>query len=206
MTPTTRSIVHATLAAAFPAAPESVIKRAIDEVATAAVAVEVAAVTGTSTADATPAPAQRPAGDRPIVPPGEHTAEVLKAELRSIEWKRSDANPSGECASLRLKVGDNAFIFADVPTDWRTVREQLEASIGVGIDHLAAAVGRQCRVEIKHHDGRNGTKAVVAKWLPASTPAPAPTAPRGPSVIEGPGGGRRAKPVANDDDDGCIPF
>ena len=103
---------------------------------------------------------------REIVPVGTHEMEVAGAEIREVEWKRSDDNPRGECLSLRLRLGGFQFVFCDVPLDWKRQVTAVEIATGHGKADVAEMAGEIVRVRVEHFEGRNGTRAVVKEWLP----------------------------------------
>jgi serine/threonine protein kinase HipA of HipAB toxin-antitoxin module len=124
--------------------------------------------------------------EREIVPAGIHRATIKKAEERCVEWKKNDANPSGECLSLRLSVGNFQYVFADIPSDKTWLARQLAEALGiVAADGTLRIVpgdieGEEIEVDFKHFTNRQGvTKADVKAYLPkATTPAAAPPAKR----------------------------
>jgi hypothetical protein len=120
--------------------------------------------------------------EREIVPAGVHRATIKKAEERCVEWKKNDANPSGECLSLRLSVGNFQYVFADIPSDKTWLARQLAEALGiVASDGTLRIVpgdieGEEIEVEFKHFTNRQGiTKADVKAYVPKVTaPAAAP--------------------------------
>ena len=146
-------------------------------------------------------------------PSGPHVCEVVAASIGEVPWKVSDDNPKGECLKLRLRPeGNFAFVFNDVPLDWGRMLDAVAVSLGIGREELMQGdlVGKQARVVLKHYTAKDGsTRAVVAKWLPASVedtaksdapPAPAKSEPRkaaaAPVKVS-----RNAPPQWGDDDD-----
>ncbi len=123
--------------------------------------------------------------EREIVPAGVHRATIKKAEERCVEWKKNDANPSGECLSLRLSVGNFQYVFADIPSDKTWLARQLADALGiVAADGTLRIVpgdieGEEIEVEFKHFTNRQGiTKADVKAYVPKVTAAAAPPARR----------------------------
>jgi hypothetical protein len=118
--------------------------------------------------------------EREIVPAGVHRATIKKAEERCVEWKKNDANPSGECLSLRLSVGNFQYVFADIPSDKAWLARQLAEALGiVSADGTLRIVpgdieGEEIEVEFKHFTNRQGiTKADVKAYVPKATQAAA---------------------------------
>jgi hypothetical protein len=123
--------------------------------------------------------------EREIVPAGVHRATIKKAEERCVEWKKNDANPSGECLSLRLSVGNFQYVFADIPSDKTWLARQLADALGiVAADGTLRIVpgdieGEEIEVEFKHFTNRQGiTKADVKSYVPKVTAPAAPPAKR----------------------------
>jgi len=123
--------------------------------------------------------------EREIVPAGVHRATIKKAEERCVEWKKNDANPSGECLSLRLSVGNFQYVFADIPSDKTWLARQLADALGiVAADGTLRIVpgdieGEEIEVEFKHFTNRQGvTKADVKAYVPKVTAPAAPPAKR----------------------------
>jgi hypothetical protein len=119
--------------------------------------------------------------EREIVPVGTHKAVIKKAEERCVDWKKSDANPSGECLSLRLAVGNYQYVFHDIPNDKHWVARQLADALGIVPEDGTLRIvpreieGRDLTVDIKHFTNRQGiTKADVKAYVPLATKAEAP--------------------------------
>lgn len=116
-----------------------------------------------------PAP---PARTYEPAPPGEYRAEIIKAERKRVPWKANDANPHGDCVSLRLRVGPAyGFVFCDVPDDLPWLARAVAQAVGLDGDELVPdrLVGREARVLIKNYTRRDGgRKAAVGRWLPAT--------------------------------------
>ena len=119
--------------------------------------------------------------EREIVPAGIHRATIKKAEERCVEWKKSDANPSGKCLSLRLAVGNYQYVFNDIPSDKTWLARQLAEALGiVAADGTLRIVpseieGEEIEVEIKHFTSRHGvTKADVKAYVPLAAKPEAP--------------------------------
>ena len=116
--------------------------------------------------------------EREIVPVGTHKAVIKKAEERCVDWKKSDANPSGECLSLRLAVGNFQYVFHDIPNDKHWLARQLAEALGIVPEDGTLRIvpreieGRDLTVDIKHFTNRQGvTKADVKAYVPATNGA-----------------------------------
>jgi len=105
-------------------------------------------------------------------PAGEIEVEIVAASIGEVSWKVNDANPTGECLRLRLSAGRAyAFVFADVPANWRGSMQAISAAVGIAVEQLRPEVliGRRARVLLKHYVARDGsTRATVARWLPVT--------------------------------------
>lgn len=116
--------------------------------------------------------------EREIVPVGTHKAVIKKAQERCVEWKKSDANPTGKCLSLQLLVGNYQFVFADIPSDKHWLARQLADALGIEPEDgtlrmiTSEIEGRDVTVDIKHFTNRQGiTKADVKAYVPLATKA-----------------------------------
>lgn len=105
-------------------------------------------------------------------PAGEIEVEIVAASIGTVSWKVNDANPTGECLRLRLSAGRAyAFVFADVPANWRGSMQAISAAVGIPVEQLRPEVliGRRARVTLRHYTAKDGsTRAAVARWLPAA--------------------------------------
>jgi hypothetical protein len=143
--------------------------------------------------------------EREIVPVGTHKAVIKKAEERCVDWKKSDANPNGECLSLRLAVGNFQYVFHDIPNDKHWLARQLADALGIVPEDGTLRIvpgeieGRDVTVDIKHFTNRQGvTKADVKAYLPATGAAKTTPAARTPAAKV-----KAASPAIGSDD---IPF
>lgn len=160
--------------------------------------------------DEQPAPSPR---KFEAMPEGEHEMSIVAASVGVVPWKKTDANPMGECLRLRLSGGnDYAFVFADIPRDRPALFRALAAALGlqagpdgkVSIGKPEGLVGREVRVELGHYVTKNNeTRASVKRWLPAAPPPakPATAKTRTPTAKVAPA----ARATSIEDDD-LIPF
>ncbi len=112
-----------------------------------------------------------------LPPRGTCRVEIVKAERKAVAWRATTDNPTGQCMVLRLRAGAAySFLFVDLPDDRPWMRQHVARAVGIPVDLCVPEqlTGRQADVEIEHVELRDGrTKAVVRKWVPASTkPAP----------------------------------
>lgn len=195
-----RAAITAVLQAADTARRVAIVEAAKERLENA----ESAAVIGVvRVIDPEAVPTVKAVSDRELVPAGEHDVEIAAASIREVRWKVSDDNPTGECLSLRLRLDDFAFIFADTPLDWSKAVADVEAATGHTKDDVAAMTGEIVRVVVEHYAGRNGTRAIVKKWIPRVTATA--TAPARPSVVKVGPSRVSAKPAWEAEDDG-LPF
>jgi hypothetical protein len=127
--------------------------------------------------------------EREIVPVGTHNAVIKKAEERCVDWKKSDANPSGECLSLRLAVGNFQYVFHDIPNDKHWLARQLADALGIVPENGTLRIvpseieGRDVTIDIKHFTNRQGiTKADVKAYVPMPVAAKATPPARTPAA------------------------
>lgn len=111
-----------------------------------------------------------------LPPPGEYVAKIIRASRSAMPWRATPANPSGDCVSMLVSVGqDFGLVLVDVPSGTWLVKA-VAASVGIGramFSEPDCLQGKQARVVIAHHTAKDGTtKAVIAKWLPAAVSAP----------------------------------
>lgn len=120
-------------------------------------------------------PPAKPTPHYDIAPVGEHTVEVVRAESRCLPWRVTATNPEGRALSLRVRVGPQfAYVLADVPDDLGWLRRRLAEAVGIEVDACVPEqlVGRRITVVIDHVPTRDGgTRAIVRRWLPVTTPA-----------------------------------
>ena len=117
--------------------------------------------------------------EREIVPVGTHKATIKKAEERCVDWKKTNANPTGACLSLRLSVGKHQLVFHDLPHDLPWLARQLAAALGIESEDGTLRIvpseieGRELTAEFKHFTKRDGTvKADVKAYVPLKPAAP----------------------------------
>jgi hypothetical protein len=119
--------------------------------------------------------------EREIVPVGTHIATIKRADERCVDWKKSDANPTGKCLSLRLAVGNYQYVFHDIPNDRHWIARQLADALGIVPEDGTLRIvpseieGRDLTLDIKHFTNRQGiTKADVKAYVPLATQTAAP--------------------------------
>ena len=122
--------------------------------------------------------------EREIVPVGTHTAVIKKAYERCVDWKKSDANPTGKCLSLHLAVAGYQFVFHDIPHDKSWLARQLAEALGIRAEDGTLSIkpgeieGRELTVDVKHYtNGKGITKADVKAYVAAATVTAAKTTP-----------------------------
>jgi hypothetical protein len=117
-------------------------------------------------------PDPRPRRRYDLVSTGTCRVEIVSAGYRTVPWLITDANPRGECLSLRLRASStHAFVFADIPADKPWLRDHVARAAGIERARCTPAelVGKLVRVEISHVANRKGEiRAVVRKWQPAA--------------------------------------
>ena len=119
--------------------------------------------------------------EREIVPVGTHKATIKKAEERCVDWKKTNANPTGACLSLRLSVGKHQLVFHDLPHDLPWLARQLAAALGIEAEDGTLRIvpseieGRELTADFTHFTKRDGTvKADVKAYVPLATTPAAP--------------------------------
>jgi hypothetical protein len=117
--------------------------------------------------------------EREIVPVGTHKATIKKAEERCVDWKKTNANPTGACLSLRLSVGKHQLVFHDLPHDLPWLARQLAAALGIEAEDGTLRIvpseieGRELTADFTHFTKRDGTvKADVKAYVPLKPAAP----------------------------------
>ncbi len=116
--------------------------------------------------------------EREIVPVGTHKATIKKAKERCVDFRKSVANPTGKCLTLRLSVGKHQLVFHDLPHDLPWLARQLAAALGIEAEDGTLRIvpseieGRELTAEFTHFTKRDGTvKADVKAYVPLK-PAP----------------------------------
>jgi len=115
--------------------------------------------------------------ERELVPPGTHVMKIRSAKEEPNEYKRTAANPNGDCLKLCLSTveGDYKFVWHDIPKDLGWIAANL--ADGLGIDAFGGKLslspdeieGRTLTVEISHYTSKAGkTSAVVRRYVPAN--------------------------------------
>ena len=87
--------------------------------------------------------------EREMVPPGKHVMKIRSAKEEPNEYKRSDANPAGDCLKLCLSTveGDYKFVWHDIPKDLGWIAANLADGLGIKaidgrlVHHPAVAAG-----------------------------------------------------------------
>jgi hypothetical protein len=133
--------------------------------------------------DASQRPQANAARTYDLAPRGPCRVEVVKAERKAVPWRATSDNPAGECMVLRLRAAAGcSFVFVDLPDDKPWLRQHVARAIGIPVDLCVPEelTGRQANVEIEHVQLRDGrTKAVVRRWMPATTTAGPAARPQG---------------------------
>jgi hypothetical protein len=122
--------------------------------------------------------------ERELVPPGKHVMKIRSAKEEPNEYKRSDANPNGDCLKLCLSTveGDYKFVWHDIPKDLGWIAANLADGLGIkAIDGRLSLQpgdieGMTLTVEISHYTGKKSgnTSAVVKRYVPATVAAKPP--------------------------------
>ena len=131
--------------------------------------------------DAAAEPGAVATGDRPMLPDGEHVGKIVVAEVKNLDFKVSDSNPTGK--SLVVKIAVNGYQLAEdiVPVQLRGVIEAICRSAGIerpakGETHAAFCErlrGQSAPVDATHVIAPSGREYVRLKWLPGVKPLPA---------------------------------
>jgi hypothetical protein len=115
--------------------------------------------------------------EREMVPAGKHVMKIRSAKEEPNEYKRSDANPNGDCLKLCLSTveGDYKFVWHDIPKDLGWIAANLADALGIkAIDGKLSLSpdeieGQVLTVEISHYTSKAGkTSAVVKRYVPAN--------------------------------------
>jgi hypothetical protein len=123
--------------------------------------------------------------EREMVPAGKHVMKIRSAKEEPNEYKRSDANPNGDCLKLCLSTveGDYKFVWHDIPKDLGWIAANLADGLGIrAIDGKLSLSpdeieGQILTVEISHYTSKAGkTSAVVKRYVPATAAQPKPPA------------------------------
>jgi hypothetical protein len=137
--------------------------------------------------------------EREMVPPGKHVMKIRSAKEEPNEYKRSDANPAGDCLKLCLSTveGDYKFVWHDIPKDLGWIAANLADGLGIkAIDGRLSLSpdeieGQVLTVEISHYTSKKGNvSAVVKRYVPAAAAAKPPAikaTPKPPPVERLPG-------------------
>ena len=121
--------------------------------------------------------------ERAIVPVGRHQMTIRSAKEEPNEYKRSDANPEGNCLKLCLATveGNYKFVWHDIPKDLGWIAANLADALGIKpIDGRLSLSpsdieGQTLVVEISHYTSKAGkTSAVVKRYVPATVAAKPP--------------------------------
>jgi hypothetical protein len=125
-------------------------------------------------------PAETVTRERELVPPGKHLMKIRSAKEEPNEYKRSDANPNGDCLKLCLSTveGDYKFVWHDIPEDLGWMAANLADALGIkpvdGRLSLSPSdiEGQTLTVEISHYTSKAGkVSAVVKRYVPANVAA-----------------------------------
>jgi hypothetical protein len=115
--------------------------------------------------------------EREMVPAGKHIMKIRSAKEEPNEYKRSDANPEGNCLKLCLATveGDYKFVWHDIPKDLGWLAANLADALGIrAIDGRLSLSpdeieGQILTVEISHYTSKAGkVSAVVKRYVPAN--------------------------------------
>jgi hypothetical protein len=115
--------------------------------------------------------------EREMVPAGKHVMKIRSAKEEPNEYKRSDANPEGNCLKLCLATveGDYKFVWHDIPKDLGWLAANLADALGIrAIDGRLSLSpdeieGQILTVEISHYTSKAGkVSAVVKRYVPAN--------------------------------------
>jgi hypothetical protein len=122
--------------------------------------------------------------ERDIVPAGKHVMKIRSAKEEPNEYKRSDANPNGDCLKLCLSTveGDYKFVWHDIPEDLGWMAANLADALGITpVDGRLSLKpsdieGRELTVEIIHYTGKKSgnVSAVVKRYVPLNVAAKPP--------------------------------
>jgi hypothetical protein len=120
-----------------------------------------------------------PAGELPILPDGTHVGTIGHASFREVEWKKSAANPQGQCLNLRIDVAGYQAAWDDIPVQMRNIIEAVCRSARV---HPPSPTedwdceqlkGQTVTVETVNGVSKAGKPFVrVAKYRPSTPPLP----------------------------------
>ena len=132
--------------------------------------------------------------EREMVPAGKHAMRIRSAKEEPNEYKRSDANPEGDCLKLCLATveGDYKFVWHDIPKDLGWLAANLADALGIkAIDGRLSLSpdeieGQILTVEISHYTSKAGkASAVVKRYVPLNVAAkPAAIKPNPKPVVE----------------------
>lgn len=115
--------------------------------------------------------------EREMVPAGKHVMKIRSAKEEPNEYKRSDANPNGDCLKLCLATveGDYKFVWHDIPKDLGWLAANLADALGIrAIDGRLSLSpdeieGQILTVEVSHYTSKAGkVSAVVKRYVPAN--------------------------------------
>lgn len=132
--------------------------------------------------------------EREMVPAGKHVVKIRSAKEEPNEYKRSEANPNGDCLKLCLATveGDYKFVWHDIPKDLGWLAANLADALGIkAIDGRLSlspdeVEGQILTVEISHYTSKAGkVSAVVKRYVPAKlADKPAAIKPKAKPVVE----------------------
>jgi hypothetical protein len=146
--------------------------------------------------------------DMPILPEGTHVGEIKVALIQQKDFAKSDANPNGECLTVKIAVEKYRPIWESIPCNYtckvaalcRSARVEPPTKAQPKFDEKQLAghfVTFKSLLGVSQKTGNEFVK--VQSWQPSTAPLPAAIK-EAPAVKPRPA----AKPAAADADD--IPF
>jgi len=122
-----------------------------------------------------------------MLPVGTHTGEIVDAAEKSLEFKRSDSNPTGRSLVVRVAVHGYQAIEDITPSQFRGKIEAIARAAGVPIPvpgeewDEEQLVGRTVTIEAVQATSKAGNEYVrIERWFP--NPAqPVPESKRAPA-------------------------
>jgi hypothetical protein len=117
--------------------------------------------------------------DKPQLPDGKHTGEIVSAKVKGVKFRVSDKNPDGTCLEVKVVVAGYQPVEALIPCDWRGQIESVCRSASVPVPGRdddwdeRVLVGRAASIDVVHAIAKSGREYVrVEKWIRGPEPLP----------------------------------
>lgn len=119
-------------------------------------------------------------GEQPMLPDGKHIGKIVVAEVKDLEFKQSDTNPSGKTFAVKVAVNGYQLVEDLIPITMRGVIQAVYRSAGIdpptkGESFEAACArlrGQTAPIESTLATAKSGREYIRIKWLPGVKPLP----------------------------------